>query len=166
MAWTNPKTWARLDSLDAATLNEQVRDNLLYLKARPVAHRTRTVSGSNAALATNDDVFGAPTLDLTLASAGHVMAGCQMTFFQPVNDLATDDFSAFEIRMRCYQQTPLKTVDVPMDFYVSYGSIVSLAPSSLFIGFAAGVVSFSVTLTAGAPIQLLTGDHLIWAMEV
>ena len=166
MAWTNPKTWARLDALDAATLNEQVRDNLLYLKARPVAHRTRTVSGSNAALAANDDVFGAPTLDLTLASAGHVMAGCQVTFFQPQNQQPLTNFAPVELRMRCYQQTPLKTVDVLVDYNIPYNGIMSLAPSSLFIGFAAGVVSFTVTLTAGGGVQLLTGDHTIWAMEV
>ena len=128
MAWTNPKTWARLDSLDAATLNEQVRDNLLYLKARPVAHRTRTVSGSNAALATNDDVFGSPTLDLTLASAGHVMAGCQVTLFQPLVSGAPTNFAEVQLRMRCYQQMPLKTVDVMADYNVGYGGIMSLAP--------------------------------------
>ena len=166
MAWTNPKTWARLDSLDAATLNQQVRDNLLYLKARPVAHRTRTVSGSNAALATNDDVFGAPTLDLTLASAGHVMAGCQVTFYQPTSSQQLASFAEMQLQMRCYQQTPLKTVDVLADYNIGYGGIMSLAPTSLFIGFAAGVVSFTVTLTAGGGVQLLTGDHTIWAMEV
>lgn len=35
--WTDPRTWVDLDLVTAADLNEQVRDNLLHLKARPVA---------------------------------------------------------------------------------------------------------------------------------
>lgn len=170
MAWTNPKTWARLDALDAATLNTQIRDNQNYLKsqvdaAANVVHRVRTVSGSDVSLATNDDVFSSPLLDLTIAkAAANVMAGCQVTFRDPAT--SGSDFAALELRLRCYQASPLKTVDVLMDYYISDGGVVSLAPTTLFIGFAAGVVSFSVTLTAGGPIDLLTGDHTIWAMEV
>ena len=32
MAWTTPKTWAVLEQLTAAGMNEQVRDNMNYLK--------------------------------------------------------------------------------------------------------------------------------------
>lgn len=35
--WTDPRTWVDLDLVTAADLNEQVRDNLLWLKGRPVA---------------------------------------------------------------------------------------------------------------------------------
>ena len=168
MAWTAPKTWARNDPLNADNLNTFVRDNQLYLKAHAdgnVVHRTRSVSGSPASLATNDDVFGSPLLDLTIAKASaNVLAGCQATFRDPAT--SGTDFAALELRLRCYQASPLKTSDVLMDFYIQDGGIISLAPTTLFLGFAAGVVSFSITLTAGGPMDLLTGDHVIWAMEL
>ena len=34
MAWTTPRTWQVLEQLTAALMNEQVRDNEVYLKAR------------------------------------------------------------------------------------------------------------------------------------
>lgn len=34
--WTAPRTWVDLKTVNAADMNEQLRDNLLYLKARPV----------------------------------------------------------------------------------------------------------------------------------
>ena len=34
MAWTTPKTWAGTDTITAALLNEQLRDNMNYLKQR------------------------------------------------------------------------------------------------------------------------------------
>ena len=37
----------------------------------------------------------------------------------------------------------------------------ALAPTTVFLGFARGTVSFSVTWTAGGPIYLATGDHMI-----
>lgn len=169
MAWTNPKTWARLDPLNADNLNTYVRDNQQYLHdnlglSGNVAHRVRTVSGAVASLATNDDVFGSPTLDLTLnRAASNVLAGCQVTFQEP--GLAGSTFAGLELRLRCYQASPLKTVDVRLDYYIQDGGILSLAPTSIFLGFAAGVMSFTVTLAAGGPINLLTGDHTIWAME-
>ena len=171
MAWTNPKTWARLDPLNADNLNREVRDNLLYLKQQQdttanVVHRVRTVSGSDASLSTDDDVFGSPLLDLTIGKAtANVMAGCQATFREP--SAAGSDFDILELRLRCYQAgTPPKTVDVYLDHYIQDGGIISLAPSSLFLGFSQGTVSFSVTLSAGGPMNLLTGDHTIWAMEL
>ena len=170
MAWTTPKTWARNDPLNADNLNTFIRDNQNYLKSQAdaaanVVHRVRTVSGSNVSLATNDDVFGSPLLDLTIAKASaNVLAGCQVTLRDPAT--SGTDFAALELRMRCYQASPLKTVDVLMDYYISDGGVVSLAPTTLFLGFAAGVMSFSVTLTAGGPIDLRTGDHTIWAMEL
>lgn len=170
MAWTAPKTWARNDPLNADNLNTFIRDNQNYLKsqvdaAANVVHRARKVSGSNVSLATNDDVFSSPLLALTIAKASaNVLAGCQVTFRDPAT--SGTDFAAFELRLRCYQASPLKTVDVLMDYYISDGGVVSLAPTTLFLGFAAGVMNFSVTLTAGGPIDLLTGDHTIWAMEL
>ena len=169
MAWTNPKTWARLDPLNADNLNTYVRDNQQYLHdnlglSGNVAHRVRTVSGAVASLATNDDVFGSPTLDLTLnRAASNVLAGCQVTFQEP--GAAGSTFAGLELRLRCYQASPLKTVDIRLDYYIQDGGIISLAPTSIFLGFAAGVMSFTVTLAAGGPINLLTGDHTIWAME-
>lgn len=170
MPWTNPKTWARLDPLNADNLNLYIRDNQQYLhdqlsSAGNVVHRVRTVSGAVASLATDDDVFGSPLLDLTIVkTSAHVLAGCQVTFQEP--SVSGSDLSALELRLRCYQASPLKTVDVLLNYYIQDGGIISLAPTSIFLGFASGVMSFSVTLTAGGPLNLLTGDHTVWAMEV
>lgn len=38
--WTDPRTWVDLDLVTAADLNEQVRDNLLWLKERPIANES------------------------------------------------------------------------------------------------------------------------------
>ena len=170
MAWTAPKTWARLDPLNADNLNTFIRDNQLHLKERVdsganLAHRVRTVAGSDAALSVNDDVFGAPTLDLTIAkTSAHVLAGCQVTLRD--TRAASAEMDEFQLRLRAYQQSPLKTVDVQLDYNIGAGALMSLAPSTMFLGFAAGVMSFTVVLTAGSNMSLLTGDHLIWAMEL
>ena len=37
MAWTTPKTWVAGNTLTAAELNEQVRDNLTFLNSKPSA---------------------------------------------------------------------------------------------------------------------------------
>lgn len=37
MAWTTPKTWARLDRLNPANLNQYIRDNQLALRAAAAA---------------------------------------------------------------------------------------------------------------------------------
>lgn len=169
MAWTAPKTWARNDPLNADNLNTFIRDNQNYLHdnlglSGNTAHRVRTVSGSDVALSVNDDVFGAPTLDLTLnRAASNVLAGCQVTLRD--TRAASADMGEFQLRLRAYQQTPLKTVDVQADYNIGAGALMSLIPSTVFLGFAAGVMSFTVTLTAGSNMSLLTGDHTIWAME-
>ena len=178
MAWTNPKTWATMDPLNASNLNTYIRDNQQALKSRldthdgtlsnlaaNLAHRVRTVTGSSISLATNADVFGAPTLDLTIQKTNaNVMAGCQVTFQEPSTGRVS--FEPIELRLRCYQQSPAKTVDVLVDYVVKDGGIISLAPTTVFIGFAAGTVSFSVVLTAGGPVNLMIGSHTIWAMEL
>jgi hypothetical protein len=40
LAWTTPKTWTSGSALTAAELNEQVRDNLAYLKALDIIEQT------------------------------------------------------------------------------------------------------------------------------
>lgn len=179
MAWTTPKTWALNDPLNASNLNTYIRDNQQALKntvdshesalsnlAANLVHRIRTVTGSEISLATNADVFGSPLLDLTVAKASaNVMAGCQVTFREPASGSSVD-FEPLELRLRCYQQTPQKTADVLLDYVVQDGAVISLAPTTVFLGFARGTVSFSVTLTAGGPVYLRPGDHTIWAMEL
>ncbi len=43
--WTNPKTWVVDELVTAATMNEQVRDNLLWLKSPP--NREHTALGDD-----------------------------------------------------------------------------------------------------------------------
>lgn len=62
MAWTTPATWAVGEALTAAKLNEQLRDNMDYLKARadsavPFAELHAATLGSAAA---NITVIGIP----------------------------------------------------------------------------------------------------------
>lgn len=169
MAWTAPKTWSRLDPLNADNLNTYMRDNQQYLHdnlglSGNIAHRVRTVSGSDAALAVNDDVFGAPTLNLTLnRAASNVMAGCQVGLRDTRQ--ASADMGEFQLRLRAYQASPLKTVDVLADYNIGAGALMQIIPSTVFLGFAAGVMSFTIVLAAGSNMSLLTGDHTIWAME-
>lgn len=172
MAWTNPKTWALNDPLNASNLNTYIRDNQQALKDQldataNLVHRVRTVTGSEISLATNTDVFGSPLLDLTIQKpSANVMAGCQVTFREPASGSSVD-FEPIELRLRCYQAgTPPKTVDVFLDYVVQDAAIIALAPTTVFLGFARGTVSFNVTLTAGGPVYLTTGDHMIWAMEL
>ncbi len=168
MAWTNPKTWARNDPLNAANLNTYVRDNQEYLKAQAdgqasnLVSRVRSVSSSAVSMSTGNDVFGSPALVLTVAkSSANIMAGCQVAF-----QTTSSGTVGFELRLRCYQANPAKTVDVYLDSFMQGNSWVSLMPSTVFLGFAAGEVTFTVTFTAGGPMSLGVADHLIWAMEL
>lgn len=168
MAWTDPKTWARNDPLNAANLNTFVRDNQAYLKsaadgqAANLVSRVRTVSGAAVSLSSGNDVFGSPELILTVnKAAANVMAGCQVAF-----QTTSTGTVGFELRLRCYQASPAKTVDVYLDSFMQGNTLVSLMPSTVFLGFAAGEVTFTVTFTAGGPMSLGVADHLIWAMEL
>lgn len=42
MAWTTPKTWGSGETLTAVVLNNQLRDNLLYVQTRLIALDART----------------------------------------------------------------------------------------------------------------------------
>lgn len=166
MAWTEPKTWARLDPLNADNLNTYVRDNQAYLKsavdgqAANLVSRVRSVSPAAVSLSSGNDVFGSPELVLTVVkSAANLMAGCQVSF--QTSDTSSNTVG-FELRLRCYQATPAKTVDVYLDSFMKDNSLVSLMPSTVFLGFAAGEVTF----TAGGPLSLAVADHVIWAMEL
>lgn len=168
MAWSDPKTWARGDPLNAANLNTYIRDNQEYLKsaadeqASNLVSRVRSVSGSAVSLSSGTDVFGSPELVLTVAKASaNIMAGCQASF-----QSSSSNAVGFELRLRCYQANPAKTVDVFLDSFMQGNSFVSLMPSTVFLGFAAGSVTFTVTFTAGGPLSLGVADHLIWAMEL
>ena len=177
MAWTTPKTWVTGDPVNESNMNTYIRDNQVALKAQVdaadasrallaanFASRTKTVSGSPSALAANADVFGAPILELTIQKANaHVLAGCQVTFV-----IGSSGPHRVELRLRCYQAgSPAKTVDAYLDFEGRTNEVISQLPTTPFLGFAQGTVSFTVTLTdGGGDVSLNTGDHLIWAMEL
>jgi len=46
MAWTSPRTWVAAAVLTAAQLNEQVRDNLNYLKGETDAYDAHAAAGA------------------------------------------------------------------------------------------------------------------------
>ena len=52
--WTTPVTWNDAQELDEDTLNEQIRNNLLFLKSGHFSHVTYSI----------DDALGAYTIDL------------------------------------------------------------------------------------------------------
>lgn len=64
MAWTTPKTFSSGAALTAAEMNEQVRDNLAYLKARPIIDVTYEEGSWTPAFAATS---GTPA---TITSAG------------------------------------------------------------------------------------------------
>ena len=47
MAWTTPKTWAVLEQLTAAKMNEQLRDNLNYLNSKKLASVMQVANAPN-----------------------------------------------------------------------------------------------------------------------
>ena len=181
MAWQTPKTWKGDDPLDNATLNREIRDNLVALHTQSQAnaaaasllslnsvHRIKTIQTDQSLdTGTGSDLFGSPTLDLTVRkSTAVVMAGIQVTLHD--HSRASGSLDVVELRLRCYQErTPTPyTYDVFSDEYISQGGIRSLAVTSVFPGFNAGTVSVTVDLTAGSGVSLLTGSHLIWALEL
>ncbi len=85
MAWTAPSTWVAAAVLTAAQLNEQIRDNLLYLKGRTQVGTgsVTTVAGSVVSVAvtfptafasapkvTVTPVFSSPQLISTAIATG------------------------------------------------------------------------------------------------
>ena len=181
MAWKTPKTWATDAPLDGATLNQEIRDNQIALHTQSQAnaaaasllslnsvHRIKTIQADQGLNTdSRSDLFGSPTLDLTVRkSTAVVMAGIQVTLRD--HSQAAGAVDIVELRLRCYQErTPTPyTYDVFSDEFIQQGGIRSLAVTSVFPGFNAGSVSFTVDLTAGSGVSLLTGSHLIWAMEL
>ena len=72
MAWTDPRTWAVLEQLTAALMNEQVRDNLDYLKDnkqdQALIYQWTNESGATHTGDTTPTAFGAGqaiTLEVT-----------------------------------------------------------------------------------------------------
>lgn len=76
--WTPPATWVTDELVTAAKLNEQIRDNLEHLKARPAAVKTRSgmTSTTNSSFI---DIDPALNIDLTTAG-GAVLVGCTLRF--------------------------------------------------------------------------------------
>ena len=180
MAWQTPKTWKGDDPLDNATLNREIRDNLVALHTQQQANsagiallhpnfaqRVKTIQ-SDQSLSVGDDIFGSPALTLTIRkSTAVVMAGIQATF-DDISDPSTQRIDEFELRLRCYQErTPTPyTVDILDDVFIAKGGIISLVRTTVFPGFNAGTVTFTASFNAGGSTNLLAGSHRIWAMEL
>lgn len=77
MAWTTPKTWSAGEALTAALMNEQLRDNMNFLKDRGQAsYRTDEGSDYTTASTTFVDV-DATNLALSVPGQadGHILVG-------------------------------------------------------------------------------------------
>jgi len=57
MAWTTPKTWAVLEQLTAAQMNEQLRDNLNYLNSKTLAKVTQVANAPNQSTTSTSFVY-------------------------------------------------------------------------------------------------------------
>ena len=177
MAWTEPRTWASGDPLNESNLNTYIRDNQVALKAQVDAadtarallttnfvSREMDVSGANMPLSAQANVFGAPALVLTIKKTeAHILAGCQVNLV-----MGGGGPHQVKLRLRCRQSgTPDKIVDSYLDFEGRSGMSVSQIPTTPFLGFEQGAVTFTVSLSGGGGnVSLSTGKHLIWAMEL
>lgn len=70
MAWTTPKTWTDGNVLTAAELNEQVRDNLNFLYAKPTDDYVINGAANYSTTSTTFVDVDATNLSLTLTSGG------------------------------------------------------------------------------------------------
>lgn len=83
MTWTNPITWVYKQIFTSAIFNEQIRDNLEYLKSRPLTVATigttnQTGITTSWVKVTNSD------LQIILPVAGVLMFGWRLTFTHTV----------------------------------------------------------------------------------
>jgi hypothetical protein len=91
MAWTAPRTWVTSETVTAAMLNEQIRDNMTFLNNPPScrvyhnANQTLATSGYSAAAAFNSERWDTDLMHdtatnnsrITFQTAGKYLVACQ-----------------------------------------------------------------------------------------
>jgi hypothetical protein len=95
MTWTTPMTWVASSVVSAAQLNEQLRDNLVYLLSRPHQRIIRDAGYSTTSTSFVD--IDSTNLSITLTlSSGAVLVGLEVNAFydgsgsRPVFDITID----------------------------------------------------------------------------
>lgn len=156
--WTPPATWLTDELVTAAKLNEQIRDNLDYLKARPAEIRTRygAASTTSAAFVEID-----PALDISLTTTGGaVLVGCTVRYIK-------NDTSGKTVDLRVYIDdgaAPSQLMGANFN-----GESQTLSGAFLVTGLAAGLHSFRLQWAAfnGGTAQLSSSGNIhFFAQEV
>lgn len=94
--WTNPKTWVADELVTASAMNEQIRDNLLWLKAPPSRQYTALGDGDWVSSSTNWVDVDSTYLAFYMSSTG----GDLLVHFHGTLALsATDNIVYFDLLM-------------------------------------------------------------------
>lgn len=83
MAWTTPKTWVAGNTLTAAELNEQVRDNLDFLFSKPISVSNLDEAANYTTTSTTFVDVDATDLGRTITtSGGDVLVWCSNIYMK------------------------------------------------------------------------------------
>ncbi len=164
MAWTSPSTWAAGSVVSAVALNQQLRDNALYLLSRPHQMIKRTAGANYETTSTTFVPIDSTNLSISLTLSGSAV----LVNFSGVTEVPSGGGSAYydlEVDGVRYSPTANGSLQAPFS-----GANAPLQLTLLITGLSVGAHTFRPVWrsVSGGTARLLAVSYPItfFAMEV